>query len=72
MFQMTVENGEVIVEWEGRDLNIWLYTKDEPMARIRLSEHQVESIRRAINKVREEKWSNFQQSRQQNIRGNGS
>lgn len=72
MFQMTVEDGEVVVEWEGRELNVWLYTKDEPMVRIRLSEHQVESIRRAINKVREEKWSNFQQNKQQDTRDSGS
>ena len=42
------------------------------MVRIRLSEHQVESIRRAINKVREEKWSNFQQNKQQDTRDSGS
>ncbi len=63
----TVLNGHhVVVEWETNNLNVWISHHDYPGINLQFSEHDIDTIKRMISCVREQKWLDYQQNNQKN------
>lgn len=52
---------EIIVEWEGKELKVWLLSRDNPANRIELSESEIKATQTLINQMRDAKWIEYQQ-----------
>lgn len=62
--QAIINGHRVFVEWETKDLNIWIGHHDFPAINMQLSEHDIDIIKRMISSVREQKWLDYQQNNQ--------